>query len=150
MSSHNPFQEIEEFFERMSRQFDSASDVWGVDDAMAQWNRSESMAIDLMEYDDELVATVDLPGFERDDVEIQVSNHTLRISARREEATDEERESEEARILRHERRHEAATRSIRLPDEVDKEAVSATMQNGVLTITLPKTESERARTIEIE
>ena len=150
MSSRNPFQEIEQFFERMSRQFESASDMWGDEEAMSPWSRSETMAIDLMEYDDELVATIDLPGFERDDVTIQVSDHTLRISAQREEASEEEHESEEGRFLRHERRHEAATRSIRLPDEVDKDTVSATMQNGVLTVMLPKLESEHARTIEIE
>jgi HSP20 family protein len=149
MSSHNPFEEIEQFFERMSQQFESASDTWG-SESMAEWNSGDAMAIDLIEYDDDMVATIDLPGFEREDVDIQVSNHTLRISAEREESTDEERESEDARVLRHERRHEAATRSIRLPEEVDKEAVSATMQTGVLTVTLPKTESQRARTIEIE
>jgi HSP20 family protein len=150
MSSRNPFQEIEEFFDRMSREFESESDVLGGDESRFRWSSDESMPIDLIEYDDELVATVELPGFEQDDVDIQVTDHTLRISADHEEAADEERESETGHMLRHERRHETATRSIQLPEEVDKEAVNATMQHGILTVTLPKTESKRARTIEIE
>jgi HSP20 family protein len=108
--------------------------------------RFEEMAVDLVEHDDEFVATVDLPGFERDDVEIEVTDHTLRIEAEHEDAMEETEEQ----YLRRERHHESMRRSIRLPEEVDKEGVKARMKNGVLTITLPRLEVEEARTIEIE
>jgi HSP20 family protein len=104
------------------------------------------MAIDLVDREDEFVVTVDLPGFERDDVDIRVTDHTLRIEAEHEEVLDEEQE----RFIRHERHHESTERSVRLPGEVDKEAVAARMKNGVLTVTLPKIEVEDARRIEIE
>jgi len=143
----NPFEELERLFERMSRQFEDASRMWGGEEPFA-WATSEleSMAVDLVEHDDEFVATVDLPGFERDDVEIRVTDHTLRIEAEHEESVEEEEEQ----YLRQERRHESMHRSIRLPDEVDTDGVTARMKNGVLTITLPKHEVEEAHRIEIE
>jgi HSP20 family protein len=104
------------------------------------------MAIDLVDRDGEFVVTVDLPGFERDDVDIRVTDHTLRIEAEHEAVRDEEGE----RFIRHERRHKSTDRSVRLPGEVDKQGVAARMRNGVLTITLPKTEAEEARKIEID
>ena len=108
------------------------------------------MAIDLVERDDEFVVTVDLPGFEREEVDVQVTDHTLRIEAEHEEVTDEDRMEGEGRFIRHERRHESTRRSIRLPDAVDTANVSARMKNGVLTITLPRLEAEEAKGIEIE
>jgi HSP20 family protein len=143
----NPFEEMERLFERMGRQFDDASRMWEADGPFSQWMpEAGSMAMDLVDHDEEFVATVDLPGFERADVDIAVTDHTLRIEAEREE----ERTDEEGEFLRRERRHESTERSIRLPEAVEKEAVSARMKNGVLTVTLPKLEVEEARTIEIE
>jgi HSP20 family protein len=146
-TGRNPFEEMERLFERMSRQFDQTTRMWESDAPFGRWQSGrETMELDLVEHDSEFVVTVDLPGFERDDVEIQVTDHTLRLRAEHEEETEEESEQ----YLRHERHHESAERSIRLPDEVDKEGVEARMKNGVLTITLPKIEVEEAREIEIE
>jgi len=143
----NPFEELERLFERMSRQFDDSSRIWESEGPLSRWSTEfESMALDLVEHDDEFLVTVDLPGFERDDVSLQVTDHTLRIEAERESEVEEEEEQ----YLRHERRQQAMHRSIRLPDDIDKENVSARMKNGVLTVTLPKLEIEEARTIDIE
>lgn len=146
-SRSNPFEELEHLFERMSRQFDDATRMWETESPFGQLSgEMKSMSIDLVESDDEFVVTADLPGFERDEVEIQVTDHTLRIEAEHEEVTEESEEE----YLRRERRHESMRRSIRLPDEVDKEGVSARMKNGVLTVTLPRLEAEEARSIDIE
>jgi HSP20 family protein len=151
MSSRNPFEEIERLFERLSRQFEDASRDWESDGPLAEWRSGiESMAVDLVERDGEFVATVDLPGFDREDVDVQVTDHTLRIEADREESTEEDAGGEEGRYLRHERRRESTHRSIRLPDAVDTEGVTARMNNGVLTVTLPKVEAETGRSIEIK
>lgn len=132
----------------MSRQFDEAARMWESGEGVSKLTGSlESMSIDLVEHDDKFVATVDLPGYERDDVEIKVSDHTLHVEAEREEAKEEE---EAGRYLRRERRRESAQRSIQLPDEVMTEEVTAKMRNGVLTISLPKSELDEAREIEIE
>lgn len=146
-SRRNPFEEIERLFERMSRQFEEASRTFETDRPFDRWTAGfESMAVDLVEHDDEFVATIDLPGYDRDDVELNVTDHTLRIEAEHEESREDEKE----RYLRHERRHDTTERSITLPDSVDPEGVTATMNNGVLTITLPKVEPEPAYKIDIE
>ncbi|WP_049986146.1 Hsp20/alpha crystallin family protein [Halobellus rufus] len=143
----NPFEELERLFERMSRQFDESSRIWESDGPLGRWSTElESMAVDVIEHDDEFVVTVDLPGFEREDVALNVTDHTLRIEADRDVETDTEEEA----YLRHERRQQSMHRSIRLPDEVDKEAVSARMKNGVLTVTLPKIEVEEAHSVDID
>ena len=143
----NPFEELEQLFERMSRQFDEASQSWESESPLAKWMpEAESMAIDLVERDEEFVATVDLPGFERDDISINVTDHTLRIEAEH----SEEMEEESGDVLRQERRHATTKRSIRLPEEVQAEDVTARLSNGVLTVTLPKREVEAARSIDIE
>lgn len=134
-------------FERMSRQFEEASRSWSDGTPFANWEgEGESMAMDLVERDDEYVVTVDLPGFEREDIDVRVTDQTLKIEAEREQAVDEE----DAAYIRHERKHRTASRSIRLPDAVDKDGVSAKMRNGVLTVTIPRLEVEEAKQIEIE
>ncbi|WP_049937399.1 Hsp20/alpha crystallin family protein [Haloplanus natans] len=131
----------------MSRQFDDATGTWDAENPFGRMATGmESMSIDLVEADGEFVVTADLPGFERDEVEIQVTDHTLRIEADREEATEEG----EGDYLRRERRQESMHRSIRLPDKIDTESVNARMKNGVLTVTLPRLDTEEARSIEIE
>lgn len=146
-SRSNPFEEIERLFDRMSRQFDEASRTWESEGPLGRFaSGGEPASVDLVERDDEFVATVDLPGFEREDVDIRLTNRSLRIRADR----DVEREKEEGRFVRRERRQHSVERSIRLPDEVDTEGAGAEMRNGVLTVTLPKVESEEARSIDIE
>ncbi|MFW5948263.1 MAG: Hsp20/alpha crystallin family protein, partial [Halolamina sp.] len=93
----------------------------------------------------EFVVTVDLPGFEKADVDVSVTDHTLRIEAEHEETTDERSDQ----YLRHERRHDSLHRAIRLPEAVDKARVEARMQNGVLTVTVPKLEVDEVRTIDV-
>jgi len=89
---------------------------------------------------------MDLPGFQKDEVAVSTTDRTLRIEAEREEATDEDEEA----YIRRERRHESVHQSVRLPDDVDAEAVTARMKHGVLTVTLPKLAVEESHTIEIE
>ena len=146
-SSDNPFAELERYFERMSEQFEDASRRWRSDDA-GTWPWSESVAVDLVEHDDAFVATVDLPGFEHDDVDVSVTDHTLRITAEREQQATE-RDDEGERVLRRERQREAIDRSVRVPAAVDRDGTTATMRNGVLTVTLPKADPETAQSVDI-
>lgn len=143
---YNPFEELERVFDRMGRQFSEVSRSWESGETFGQWPLGgESMPVDLVDRDDSLVATVDLPGFDRDEVDIRVSDRTLRIAAEREERLEESAEQ----FVRRERQHRSLRRSIELPDEVESDAVTATMKNGILTITMPKTAVETARSVEI-
>ena len=146
-SRYNPFVELERLFDRMSRQFAEASESWDPSEPMGRWGLgTESLRLDLVDNEDEFVATVDVPGFERDDIEVRVSDQTLSIDASREE----EREESDERYLKRERHHRTLRRSIEIPEDVDEDAVSARIKNGVLTITMPKSADEDSRAVEID
>jgi HSP20 family protein len=143
----NPFDEMERFFERMNQQLGEMPGTWDPERAFGQWQSEfDSVAVDLVERDEEFVATVDLPGFERDDVHVTVTDSTLRIDAEREESV----EDEGGQFIRRERRHQSTRRSIRIPDTVDKKNVEARMENGVLTMRLPKSDPETSHDIDIQ
>lgn len=95
-----------------------------------------SASVDVADHDEEFVVTVDLPGYETDDIDLTLTNDTVRIEAEREESTEEDDEDEQ--YIRRERRRQTVSRSVTLPDPVDETDVSASYNNGVLTVTLPK------------
>ncbi|KTG29696.1 archaeal heat shock protein Hsp14 [Haloferax profundi] len=133
MRRNNPFEDVEELFERLSRQFDEMGHQFDRSGMMPS-PRMYDMAVDVSEYDDRLVLSADLPGYEKDDISLSIANQTLTIEAKR-DVTEEHGEGE---YLRRERRQQSARRTIRLPEMVDEENASASYRNGVLTVTLPK------------
>lgn len=139
----NPFTDIERMIERMAEQFDEAATSWSEDAGELTGTRP---AVDVVDRPDEVVVTVNVPGFGQEDIDLSVSDRTLRIEAQR----DEEVETDRGEFVRRERRHTSISRSVRLPADVDAGAASATLQNGVLTVTLPKEESEDSQQIDIE
>jgi HSP20 family protein len=133
MSKRNPFDELDDLFDRMQENVEKAARAW---EPGGELPGASSMSIDLEDRDDELVLTADLPGFETDDIDVRVNDRTLHVSAERGEETEET----EGEYVRRERRHTSASRSIRLPTDVDADGVTATYNNGVLTVRLPKAE----------
>ena len=91
--------------------------------------------------------TADLPGFDSDRIEIRLDGTRLTIGAERETESD----VAEADYVRRERRLESVNRSMTLPEEVVESDVSATHDNGVLTVRLPKATGDAGgTTIDIE
>ena len=123
MTRTNPFDEIEQFFGRTPFGGDR---TWGRD--------LRTTDIDVAEYDDEFVVMADLPGYDRDDIDVRAADGRLTIAAE----LDAEHEDADRRYLRRERRHESITRSVDLPAPVVDDDASATYRHGVLTVTLPK------------
>ncbi|WP_255150409.1 Hsp20/alpha crystallin family protein [Halorarius halobius] len=146
MARYNPFEELSEIFDRMSRQFDETTDTWQSE--FGDWSLTgRTPSLDLVEHDDEFRVTVDLPGYTKSDVDVRVTDHTLHIEAERSEEAEESNDH----YLRRERSHRQVGRQIHLPESVDADAVEATMKNGVLTITVPKAEpATQGHAIEIE
>lgn len=94
---------------------------------------SRSTAIDVAAHDDEIVVTADLPGFDRDAIEVRVDGGRLVVAAKR----DTERETDDHQYIRRERRHESVARTIDLPEHARADDADATYRNGVLTVTVP-------------
>ena len=102
-------------------------------------------AIDIRETPDALVLRADVPGMEKQNLEISLNGNVLTLSGERKR--EEQAEGEGWR--RNERAHGRFERSIRLPDDVDGTKLDAAYENGVLTVTAPKREERKPRTISI-
>lgn len=137
----NPFDELEDVFDRLSRQ---------VEEGMSRGTGFPvpgSVAVDVVDELDEYVVHADLPGYDTDDIELTLGDGTLTLEATR----VEDDEHVESRYLRRERTERSVSRRIRLPEPVDEDAVAASYDRGVLTVTLPKeTGGEDSRRIDIE
>lgn len=110
-------------FERMGVQLDDFEQLQG-----------DQINVDVGESDEEVTITADLPGYEREEIDVTIHEGRLTLRAERDRETEEENEE----YHRRERSHREVTRTIRIPTEIEKDAASATYSNGVLTVTLPK------------
>ena len=102
---------------------------------------------DVVEAENEIQVVCELPGLKRDEVELSLENNVLTISGEKHE-TKEERSRGETYHLS-ERRWGRFSRSFVLPREVDQDRINASFENGVLTVSIPKSEKARRRRIEI-
>lgn len=101
---------------------------------------------DMSETDNEYLITVDLPGITKKDVEVNIQDNRLTISGDR---TMEEKEDKK-NYHRRERFQGRFMRSFTLPAAVKEDKIKARFKDGVLTVTVPKAEVKKAKTVMIE
>lgn len=128
----------------MRSAFDKFFDNFFEDDKADENVRS--MMIDLVENEKDYQIKADLPGFEKKDVTISLDGYALTIEATRKEENEEKKGS----YYRCERYSGNYKRSITLTDKCDADSIKAEFKNGVLSITIPKTEPEPSKKIEIK
>jgi len=102
------------------------------------------MPMDLCKIDDHYVLTADLPGVDPGSVDVNVDNGTLTISAHR-----TARSEESVQWLASERFFGKYRRQLSLGEGIDASAISATYENGVLTVTIPLAERAKPRKIDV-
>mgnify|MGYP000666245703 CR=1 FL=1 len=138
----NPFDELERLLERMGRQ---------VEGNLGDLPVGREVAVDVEERDGEYVVRADLPGYERDDIDVELADGTLHVGAERSAETESESETETGRYVRRERSQSRVSRAVSLPGPVEESGVTATFHNGVLTVTLPReTAGDEGHQIDIE
>ena len=137
----DPVREVDSLQSEVNRVFDAFFGNGGTRAAARRW----IPAMDLVETGDHLVLRADLPGLERDDVEIEVKDGVLSVSGERKAEHEEKSEG----YYRVERAFGTFARTLTLPSGVDPEAVSASFDRGVLEIRVPKPEARKPRRIEI-
>lgn len=107
--------------------------------------RPWSPAVDIAENENELVLTADIPGVKLEEIDIRLEEGTLTISGSR----NFENEEQKGGYHRIERSYGSFQRAFSLPESVDPEKVSASYDNGVLKVTLPKKELAKPRSIKV-
>jgi HSP20 family protein len=103
-------------------------------------------ALDVVETDKAFTVKLDAPGMQAKDFQVQVHGGTLSLSGQREE----EKTTEGKTFHRMERRSGAFSRTITLPCKINEDEVAAEYSNGVLTLTLPKSEDARGKKINVK
>jgi HSP20 family protein len=122
-----------------------------MEETLGPWGRGESLrqwfpVTDVSETSESLTLRLEVPGLSRDKLKIAVENNTLTVRGEKSQETS----SEDETFHRTERSFGAFERSFTLPPYVDTDNVKASLQDGVLTVTLPRREEAKAREISIE
>jgi HSP20 family protein len=131
------------WFDMTSRMNQMLDNIFGEDDGdKTVWGPS----VDVVENDDSYQIMAELPGIKMDDVKISLADNVLTVKGEKKNEISESKRS----FYRVERCYGQFQRSFTLPSSVDAEKVKANLDNGVLTITLPKAEQAKAREIAIK
>ena len=136
---------MEEFFEdfpprRWMETFEPFGWKWpmGID-------LERSFRVDIIDREKELIVRAELPGIDKDDVEVTVSDDRLVIEAEREFEEEEKKET----FYRHELGYGELTRTIALPVGVDVEHIKAELKDGILSVILPKIQAAERHTVKV-
>lgn len=134
---------IEAFFAETDRWF---ADAWPATPALAL-NRAAGGAprMDVVDAGPEYRVTLELPGVDEKDVDLSIDGSTLIVKGEKRA----EQRAENDGLVHAERAFGAFQRAIELPCEVDASGAQARLENGILAITLPKSEKAKPRRIEV-
>lgn len=139
-----PFESLRRQVDQLFRDFDRQWDIWqpfnrSVFDLAPVWPTEVTWgtvpAVDVAEHEKDYEITVELPGLDEKNIDVQVSNGVLTIEGEKTEEKEEKKKDYHVS----ERRYGSFRRSFSLPDGVDADGIEAKFQKGVLKITLPKT-----------
>ncbi|GAB3701515.1 Hsp20/alpha crystallin family protein [Halorubrum pallidum] len=165
MTRRDPLDEIDDLIDRMGREFEELGETFGGPDPMGAPDLlgARNPPVDVLEDDTTLTVLVDLPGFDDDDIDVELREDALTVAATHEETSDasidaepsaaDEGDADDAaggestgtsdddpavRYHRRERRSRSVSRTISLPAPVERAEATASYDDGVLTVTLPK------------
>jgi HSP20 family protein len=131
--------EIDRMFDRFARGFPGVPSIrrafdWEPEFRWSSMLETERPAADIVETDKAFRITAELPGMKKEDVEVSVTEGTLTVKGQKKE----EREEKQKGYYLSERRYGSFQRAFQLPRIVDTDKIEARFDNGVLTVTIPK------------
>jgi HSP20 family protein len=103
--------------------------------------------LDLYQEKNAYIVRAELPGFRKEDIQVEVTDGTLTITGYQKTETKSDQKEKEAQATTQERR---VSRSVALPEQLKLDKIQAAYENGVLTVTLPKSEEIKPKQIAIE
>ncbi|MBM6751650.1 Hsp20/alpha crystallin family protein [Mediterraneibacter glycyrrhizinilyticus] len=131
--------------------FDFDRNFWGRKNPLYGKNAKNIMKTDIREHDTGYELDVDLPGFKKDEINIELENGYLTISAAK--GLDKDEQDKKGKYIRKERYAGAMQRSFYVGDAVTEEDVKAKFEDGILKLSIPKKDAkevETKKTIAIE
>jgi len=131
---------LEDFFGRRAR-------PWWPE----RWSRADEMEVrppivDVFEEKDDIVVKAELPGMEKDNIEVNLTDHTLTIKGEKKKEEEIKREN----YYRAERSYGSFLRTLELPKDVHADKVKASFKNGILEVRMPKTEEAKAKEVKVK
>ena len=138
-----PFRDLVSIQDEMNGLFD---DFFGHRPARVEWTEGVwSPSVDVSEDKDNVVIKAEMPGMNKVDVKISVQDNVLTLKGEKKQ----EKEEKDANYHRIERSYGSFCRSLMLPTSVETDKIKANYRDGVLNITLPKTEEVKPKEIPI-
>lgn len=131
--------------DRLSRNFSDIMDEF-FNDVVTRRTDTFVPGIDISETKDKFHVSVELPGMSKKDIDVSLDNGQLTISGERKF----EKEEDGKTYHRVETHYGTFSRSFQLPDNVDEESINAKYENGLLNITINKTEDKVQKQIEVK
>lgn len=142
ITRYDPWRRMDEWRQEMDRAFNPLT----YEDDISQMVGGEWVpAVDIKEEEDRYVLHADIPGIKPEDIEITMEHGVLSIRGERKFEETEERES----YKRIERSHGVFYRSFTLPGNTEADAVTASGEDGVLEVVIPKTAETQRKRIEV-
>jgi len=138
-----PLREMVSLRDAMNRLFEESflrPGLFGAEDT------GQSAPVDVFETDSHVVLKATVPGIKPEDIDVTVTGDVLTIKG---EFKAEAQNEQKRNYIRQERRYGAFCRQLTLPAAIDASSVSATFENGILTLQMPKKEAVKPKTIKI-
>jgi HSP20 family protein len=144
-----PLDEVERLFDRLMPRTWMRPVMWN----WPMWSGLESTLgnvrvpqLDVIDRDKDVLIRVEVPGVEKKDIDVSISDNTLLIKGRVKRESKEQKKD----YFRCEIDQGDFSRSVALPGAIDTEKISANLKDGVLEIVLPKEESAQRRSVEVK
>ncbi len=145
----SPFSEMERYFTELEKNMFGGHFLrpllWPLSESGLLPLSGRSPKVDVIDHDKDITVKAELPGVDKKDVNISVTDHTLTIKAE----TCKEKKEERENYYRREISRGHFSRSVMLPESVEIDKASANFNNGILEIVLPKSEPAKRRNIEV-
>ncbi|OGH98447.1 MAG: hypothetical protein A2104_09955 [Candidatus Melainabacteria bacterium GWF2_32_7] len=134
---------LQDIQEEMNRMIEDTFERFGLtENAPEKGEITWQPAVELNEQNGNYQVKAELPGISKDDIDVEVGEDTVTIKAE----TKKEEEEKKENTYRSELRYGKFIRTLELPSNIDNTKVSAEFKDGILTVTLPKTEEEKQKT----
>ena len=118
-----------------------ARSMWNTNKELYGKNASRLMKTDVHETEDSYELAIDLPGFKKEEINVDLKDGYLTVSA--EKGLDKDEEDKKGKYIRKERYAGALSRTFYLGEEIREEEIKAKFENGILSVSIPKEEEKK-------